>query len=235
MKPIIGIVSRSTKDSEGYSILYTNSFVSQAIIKSGGIPFTILPAQEVDYESNTPGNIVRLNDENKNDINRVLNMCDGIVIPGGVKWYEYDEYICKYAIEHDIPLLGICAGMQILAKILNNNKIDGIDNTVRNDTTIDHHQKGVKYVHNIKILEDSLLYKIVNEDVIAVNSRHNYHVPNELSFLGTAYSEDGLIEAVEYKDNKFALGIQWHPESMIDYDENAKKILKYYIEVCKKK
>lgn len=235
MKPIIGIVSRSTKDDEGYSILYTNSNVSQAIIKSGGIPFTILSTQEVDYESDTPAKTIRLNADNKDDINRVLDMCDGIVIPGGVKWYEYDEYICKYAIEHNIPLLGICAGMQLLAKVLNNNKIDGIDNTVRNDTIIDHHQKGVKYVHNVQISENSLLYKIVNENIISVNSRHNYHVPNELSFLSTAYSEDDLIEAVEYKNNKFALGIQWHPESMIDYDGNAKKIFNYFIEICKKK
>lgn len=235
MKPIIGIVSRSTKDNEGYSILYTNSFVSQAIIKSGGIPFTILPTQEVDYESDIPAKIIRLNDDDKDDINKVLNMCDGIVIPGGVKWYEYDEYICKYAIEHNIPFLGICAGMQLLAKVLNNNKIDGIDNTVRNNTTLNHHQKDVKYVHNIQILEDSLLYRIVNKTVIPVNSRHNYHVPNELSFLSTAYSEDGLIEAVEYKDNEFVLGIQWHPESMIDYDENAKKIFNYFIKICEKK
>lgn len=234
MKPLIGIVARSTKDSQDYSILYINNFVREAVIKSGGIPFLILPTQIIDYESDTPGKIVRLTEQDKMNFNDILNICDGIIIPGGVKWYEYDEYICKYAVDHDIPLLGICAGMQVLAKVLNNNKINGIDNTVRNSTDINHYQKNIKYVHSIKILKDSLLYKIIGEEEINVNSRHNYHVPNELNFLSSAKSSDGLIEAIEYKNNKFTLGIQWHPESMIDYDINAKKIFDYFIEKSKK-
>ena len=99
--------------------------------------------------------------------------------------------------------------------------------------TSDHSQIGKKYVHKVKILKDSLLYKIIGKEEIKVNSRHNYHVPEKLDYLKSAYATDGIIEAVESKDNKFTLGVQWHPETMISYDEDAKKIIQAFIDKCK--
>ncbi len=49
-----------------------------------------------------------------------------------------------------------------------------------------------------------------------------------------AYSEDGLIEAVEYPNNELVVGIQWHPETMLDYDESANKIIEACIKNCRK-
>ena len=233
MKPLIGIVSRSTMNDDS-SIYYTNSKVVRSITLCGGIPILIVPPHNVDYESDRPGAIERLTDENKEDIKSILDRCDGILMPGGSKWYEFDEYICKYALDNDIPLLGICMGMQLLSKRLNNSKIEELDNTVLNNTSINHNQKGVKYVHSVKIKKDSLLYEILNKEEIEVNSRHNYHIPEELGYLKIAYSPDNIIEAVDYKDNKFTLGVQWHPESMCFYDEDAKKIIEAFIDKCKK-
>lgn len=233
MKPVIGIVSRSSKDSEENSLLYVNDKVVEAVVKCGGIPFLILPTQGIDYESDRPSNLVRMTDENKRDLDIMLEKCDGIIMPGGSKWYEYDEYISKYSIDRNKPLLGICAGMQLLSKTLNNNEIDGIDNTILNDTGIEHNQPKIKYVHKINIDKNTYLYRILGTDEIEVNSRHRYHIPNELSFLASAYSNDGIIEAVEYKENDFVIGVQWHPETMIDYDVNSKKIIEEFISKCK--
>ena len=228
MKPIIGVVSRSSKNEEQKSIFYSNNQIIRSIIKLGGIPIIIPSTQDLDLEEKTPKDIDRLTIDNKKDLDQILSMCNGIVVPGGIKWYEYDLYICKYTVDNDIPILGICAGMQALARVLNNNK--ELDITIKNNTTINHDVPGVQYVHSVKISKDSLLYKILNKEEIEVNSRHNYHIPNKLDYLKTAYSNDDIIEAVEYKENRFTLGVQWHPESMIDYDLDARKIIKAFIE-----
>ena len=231
MKPIIGVVSRSSKNDER-SVFYVYGSVIRSIVECGGIPILIVPPHNVDYEEKEPKNIERLTEENKQDIEEQIKLCNGILMPGGNKWYEFDEYICKYAIDNNIPLLGICMGMQLLAKKLNNS-IEGLDNTILNNTNINHSIKDLDYVHSVKILKDTVLYNIIGKEEINVNSRHNYHVPDELKFLQSAYSKDNIIEAVEYKENNFTLGVQWHPETMISYDADAKKIIQAFIDKCK--
>ena len=66
-----------------------------------------------------------------------------------------------------------------------------------------------------------------------VNSRHNEHIDSVDNFVVSAISEDGIIEAIEDKNKNFVLGIQWHPESMLDYDIYACDIYKYFINKCK--
>lgn len=105
----------------------------------------------------------------------------------------------------------------------------------KNETIINHFKKGEKYVHKVNIQDNTKLKNIVNKDVICVNSKHNYNVSKVNNLVISAYSEDGLIEAVEYKDKKFVIGIQWHPESMIEYDESANKIFDAFINECNNK
>ena len=70
---------------------------------------------------------------------------------------------------------------------------------------------------------------IITEVTILVNSKHRYHVTETNKFKVSAYSEDGLIEAIEMPNKKFVLGVQWHPEKMYYYDENADKIFKRFV------
>src|SRR5574344_2159381 len=87
--PIIGI-SRRCEDNY---IKINNSIIS-AIEKCGGIPIMIIP---------------------NSDIDKVLKLCDGLLLPGGVDVTSTDKYICEYAIKNDIPILGICLGMQVMS------------------------------------------------------------------------------------------------------------------------
>ena len=59
------------------------------------------------------------------------------------------------------------------------------------------------------------MYKIIGEETIKVNSRHMRQIPFT-NLDGVAYSEDNILEAIEDKSKKFFLGIQWHPESLLD-------------------
>lgn len=233
MKPIIGIVARTAIDDDGDKLICVWEKTRRAIIKKGGFPFLILPNQDVEYESVKPSETPRLTDEEKSELKSVVDMCDALLIPGGYKWYEYDEVVYNYALEKNMPILGICAGMQMMSRIDNDKYAVAEDTTVLNNTDINHHQREAKYVHKVKINDNSKLYKIVNKDIIDVNSKHNYHVDKVTSLNISAYSEDGLIEAVEIPDKDFVIGVQWHPETMLEYDEYANRLFDEFINKAK--
>ena len=234
MKPIIGVIGRPDMASDDDKVICIWEGTRRAIVKKGGIPFLILPTQDVEYDSLKPKDTPKLTEEEKNELKRLVDMCDGLLLPGGYKWYEFDEFIYNYALEKNMPILGICAGMQMMCRIDQNKNNICKDTTVRNDTTINHHQRDKKYVHNVSIIDNTILSKIIDEKEIKVNSKHNYHVSSTANLKVSAYSEDGLIEAVEYDDKDFVIGVQWHPETMLDYDENANKIFDEFINKCRK-
>lgn len=225
MKPIIGIISRPSitkKDSLVHSV---EEYYKNAVIKFGGIPLVILPTNDEVYESTEPEKLSKLTDSEKEDLNRLLSLLDGILIPGGCKVYEYDYYICKYAAYNNIPILGICAGMQTMARIDNDNCTNELI------PEEDHYLEGNR-LHIININKDSMLYKILKKDKIEVNSYHRYRITDSGDYIVGAKSHN-TIESIESKNNKFYLGVQWHPERLIE-DENSKKIFKYFINVSKK-
>ncbi len=152
-------------------------------------------------------------------VKEIIDYCDGIIFPGGKYVKEIDCQIMKYLHKINKPTLGICLGMQIMGK-----SFDGIREKIEKQ----NHNSEKEYVHEICIKEDSVLHKILKETKIKVNSRHNKHVPYT-KLEAVAYSEDGIIEAIEDKTKKFFIGVQWHPEAMIE-DENSNKLFDYFIE-----
>ena len=231
-KPIIGIVGRSFFE-ENDSIIKLNEDYRLAVVNSGGIPIMIIPTDNLHYGITRPRDAKRLTEQDIEYLYEILSKCDGILMPGGSRWFQFDEIICQYALEHNIPILGICLGMQILGNVDNFDGIHDSDKTVKNETKLNHCQEGVHYVHDC-ILYDGLLRDILGAEQISVNSRHNYHIVKKDYFYVDAYSEDGLIEAIHIPNHKFALGVQWHPENMLNYDSNMHKIFDAFIEASKK-
>lgn len=163
----------------------------------------------------------------ENDINSefkaikdVIDLCDGIIIPGGAYIHDIDYEIVKYLYKENKPTLGICLGMQIMGKTFNNK--------VRNEIEGNNHNKTDKYVHNIYVKKDSKLYEIIKEETIKVNSRHKRYIPYTNLDI-SAYSEDNIPEAIEDKSKRFFLGVQWHPESLID-DTYSDRLFSAFIE-----
>ena len=221
IRPIIGIVGRLYS---GESNIICVEEIRLAIIKFGGIPLLILP---VDKDEMSCKNVY--SEEEIDDLERVLNLCDGFILPGGDTWYRLDEVVIDYAIRRDKPLLGICLGMQVLSKVLSGEKEKAYDNTIKNNTLINHLEPNKDYVHSVIIDKNSKLYSIIGEEKIWVNSRHSYHVPELDNTLICARSSDGLIEGVELKDKKFIIGVQWHPESNLE-DKHSKKLFKSFFD-----
>lgn len=159
-------------------------------------------------------------DINFNKIKNIVDMCDGIVLSGGDNFTQNDFLLVDYIHKKNIPTLGICLGMQSMAKYFSNNEEIDIPNHLSNN----------KYVHYINVDNNSLLYRILNREKIFVNSRHKSAIVDTLLFV-SAKSDDDVIEAVEDKTKKFFVGVEWHPESLDD--ENSKKLFEYFIEFCK--
>lgn len=184
-KPIIGIVGRKNND-----IYKVNKSLVNKIIVSGGIPLLILPT-------------------NFNDLNKILEICNGIIMPGGSTIYDYDEYICEYCKKNDKPVLGICLGMQIMCS-------EHLDNTKCNHQNV---------IHKIVTKKGSFINKVIGDTL--VNSRHNECITKSNDYIVTARSTDGTIEAIEYPFNKFNVGVQWHPEDM-----QSNEIFVEFIKAC---
>lgn len=229
-KPIIGIVGRVTTSKSNDDTICSWEEIRLSIVKNGGIPILILPTNDFLYDHHN--DVPLLTKEEKEDIYSIAQLCDGILFQGGLDWYEYDAIVYNYAFEKDIPILGICAGMQMMACIDNYNFFS--DLTIPNNTEINHQEKNKKYVHKVEVVNNTLLYDIVKTKCLNVNSRHNYHIAEVNNFIISAYSTDGLIEAIEYPNKRFILGVQWHPESMLYYDEYANKIFARFLKMCQK-
>ena len=201
MKPIIGITCRTIKNDDR-DILKVNKSIVDYIIKSGGIPLLIL--SDMDF-----------------------SIFDGFIFPGGYSWEKIEKKVLKYAYDNDVPALGICAGMQLIASMDKFGNV--LDNCV--STPNSKHQSKDEYVHEITI-NKGILLDILGSNKIIVNSRHNDTVNLNDNFLVDAKSRDNIIEAVHIPNKTFILGLQWHPEDL--HDEYSEKIFKYFIEKCKK-
>lgn len=235
-KPIIGIVlDYETKNESqgGYSnhpwyalrIHYAN-----CVGNNGGVPI-LIPYQ-------------------KDLIHEYLNLCDGFIFPGG----EYDIDPAYYGkdldpktelstdertnFEIDLikrvmaankPLLGICAGEQLLNVVLGGTLYQDISTCINTD--IEHKPGGDTSLerHYIDIAKDSLLYKIVGKERYKVNTHHHQAVHDLGKDLRvSALATDGVIEAIEHTKLKFCLGVEWHPE--FETNEDDSKIIRALIE-----
>lgn len=159
-----------------------------------------------------------------------LGICGGILLSGGgdivprlcgIDEYdparltdpspERDEYELELALlayTRDIPLLGICRGVQVINAALGGSLHFDIGGHMQ---TRSREQPS----HSVSITLGSLLYRLVGTGELAVNSFHHQaiNVPSpKLSVTATA--EDGVIEALEAPQRRFYLGVQWHPEHM---------------------
>lgn len=210
-RPVIGItVGRRPSTFGGWEIEadIIPSTYAKAVEAAGGQPL-LLPAGTCDS---------------------LLKLVDGLVVAGGpdIDPAMYGKEPCEYgavahqeqdkseadlircAVENDIPLLGICRGMQLMCIIHGGKlhqhlpKTPGFENHGGWD--------GEETQHGVVMVEGSGLHKIMGSEATA-NSTHHQGVSDPGSLTVTAHSShDGLIEGVERSDKKFCLGVQWHPE-----------------------
>ena len=182
----------------GHNIGFVYDDIISSVRKSGGIPIMISDDNLYDY----------------------LEICRGFIFQGGDDISKNNLDILKILRDKNMPVLGICLGMQEMGTLYGGKLID-----------ITGHN-GIK--HKVNIPKDSLLYKILEKDEIVVNSRHKSVITFPKIKVG-AIAYDNIIEAIYDDELTFFLGVQWHPENMYDDDINAKKIFDYFVKMCNDK
>ena len=228
-KPIIGIIGK-VQPQYGEDIWHRIDEVDEIrylIVKNGGIAITLLPTEAtLKFNDNDIKDDSVLSDEEKNQLYRQIDLCDGFVLQGGLYSSNYEIEMAKRIIELDKPLIGICAGF--------NNILRAIGTDVIEDKTKSHDIYDKNYRHEISIINDTKLYDLINKNKYDVNSIHTMIAPKE-NVEGYAnissLSYDGLVESFELNNKKFVIGIKWHPELMLE-DEFPDKLFEEFISKC---
>ncbi len=229
MRPVIGVPLRYEHSIEGKPIIYINEYVRRTFQKAGAIVYPIPPVQDVDYIETKGNSFKPLTEEEKEIIEMSLDKIDGIFFQGGYKFVPYDRYLLERAIEKNIPILGVCLGMQMMSCYKEDIVIE------LNEEYKNHKQDDENILsHKVKIDKNSKLYKIIGKEEFMVNSFHKRHATKNHIYKTVGYSEDGLIEAIEYPSDTFNIGVQWHPEISYNFDENSKKLIDYFVNCAKK-
>ena len=220
-RPLIGITGnygeQNCKLGEGYY---------KSVWQAGGVPVVIPPLSDVEAVINT------------------LDRLDGLLLSGGADFnplYAGEEpstslgginaerdmaelLITRLAYNRQLPMLGICRGIQTLAMALGGKVRQDISDVakVRHSQDADRSEA----THSVTLAPNSILYNIYKETSapvpavstagsLYVNSFHHQVVeePGE-RFWVTARSADGFIEAMESREYKSIMGVQWHPECL---------------------
>jgi putative glutamine amidotransferase len=124
------------------------------------------------------------------------------------------------ALARNMPVLGICGGEQLLAVALGGSLIqhipDSVAEALQHEQATSHYEPG----HSVKILPGTLLARIVGAETMQVNTSHHQAVRDAGRAIINAVAPDGVIEGIEDPGLKFCLGVQWHPEYLIDTGDN---------------
>ncbi len=222
MKPLIGIAAdRAVSTTHAYKIEIPEKY-AESVIQAGGIPLLIpLGLSQPDLEilaSRLDGILLA----GGGDIDPAL--FDGKPHPAvyGIKPERDDQEIAlvQLALRTRIPLLGICRGVQVMNIALGGGLythiLDQLPGALQHSTPKNLPRDHIQ--HRVRIEHGTRLADIIKEVEIPVNSHHHQGLDKPAEGLQvTATAPDGLIEAVELPGETFFLGVQWHPEWLLEY------------------
>jgi len=136
-----------------------------------------------------------------------------------IKRDETELPIIAAALERGIPILGICRGIQALHIVMDGRLIPDIPSCVPNALTHRSPGLGVSLSHEVAVEPGSVIEQAYGPGVLIVNTRHHQGLTRDMvcdQLKITAIAPDGVVEAVESKDSRFIVGVQWHPERQKD-------------------
>ncbi len=193
---------------------------AEAVLRAGGLPL-ILPYAE-----------------DRGCIEAWLDRVSGVLITGGAFDIAPEHYgetpreglgrlniprtnfelaFARAALLRRMPILGVCGGMQLLNVVLGGTLVQDIARELPTAKVHQQQHDRAQPQHPVEVRDGSVLAECVGRGQLMVNSTHHQSVKTVgKGLVAVAAAPDGVIEAVESKEHPFVLGVQWHPEVMLD-------------------
>lgn len=233
MKPLVGVMPLWDDDKE--SIWMLPGYLDG--LKEAGATPVIFPLTE-----------------DPEEIAGLVDICDGILLTGGhdvspsiygeepligkvtccIARDNMESIVLEKAMEKDMPVLGICRGIQFINAALGGTLFQDLPS--QHPSQIEHHQSPPYDipVHEVNIRKGTPLFDCLGTERISVNSYHHQAVRDVAPGLTVmAVSPDEIVEAVCLPDQKFFWAVQWHPEFSFKTDPNSRNIFSSFVNSMK--
>lgn len=243
-RPVVGIPTQTLQAieviPEGLPLSWVmNHRYYVAVTQVGGAPFMI-PLLE-DEEA----------------LRALYERLDGLFLAGGVdldptSYGEPRHELCgitdpprdrvellftRWALQDGKPILGVCRGMQVLNVALGGSLIQDCTalhpNAIKHDFFPGEGYERDYLAHSITLEPGTRLREVMGAAEVQVNSMHHQGILRAGEGLHpSAFAPDGLIEALELDGDRFAVGVQWHPEMLIDTDSATRRLFEAFIDAA---
>ena len=244
MAPVIGVTATLKEDVDSVAERPLGSFVRAdldyvaGVAQAGGTPMVLPPL---------PGTV-----------EEVAGSIDGLLLCGGsdldpayygeepipelgVTLPERDTFeidLVEQALERDMPVFGICRGLQVLNVALGGTLYQDLPSQLHPDL-IAHRQKMPKWqwTHEVEVDGGSNAAKIMKTGGLRVNSYHHQAIKDlDDGLVVSARASDGVVEAVESRNlfERWLVGVQWHAEAMRDTGPEHRNLFEAHVEAAKR-
>ena len=209
-KPLIGISQGYSEKKNSVNTAYVNS-----VLMNGGVPFIIPVTDDVEV------------------LRQIVAQLDGIVFTGGedfepayygheaheklgevnVTRDTYDLTLFKLAKDRNVPILGICRGLQLINVGMGGSLYQDLPSEKPSDINHRQEEEGTIATHRVSVVKGSTMHQILGQDEIQVNTFHHQAIKKlapELKIVG--WANDSVPEMIEAFPNRQILGVQFHPE-----------------------
>lgn len=217
-RPAVGITPDAEGEGESARFLLKTAY-AEAVLRAGGLPFVMSVTADVGV------------------VDAYLDRVSAVVVTGGAFDVPPEAYgetpreglgplnpgrtafetlVLQVALRRRLPLLGICGGMQLLNVVLGGTLYQDLHRELPGAK--EHEQRNARSQpsHPVDVRDGSALADVLGRGQLMVNSTHHQAVSKVgPSLKVSATAPDGVVEAIESTEHPFALGVQWHPELLL--------------------
>ena len=227
-RPLIGLTVGPERSGDGLDYARLRMSYIRAVEAAGGVPVLVPPVKDADA------------------LAALLDRLDGLLLPGGadVDPAEYGEPVqgsrqpnpsldrlelaaARWAVERDLPTLGICRGQQVINVALGGSLVQHLDGHAPDGPRNQIH-------HGFEVAPGSRLAQALGSTDVQVNSHHHQAVKAlGHGLVAVAWAPDGTIEGLESRDARWLVAVQFHPEDLVGQHAASERLFASFVSACR--